>query len=130
MENRLEPRELLRAPEDDLAHAVSVDMAVDNALAPALGQPSAHLRIVEQLVGQLVGRKSRRAEPCERAQRLRLAGRDRPGQPNEWRWVRWCGAVMHHRKSGISCRWLPVTRPRRRGARSPERPRWAHRLGR
>src|SRR6185503_2477880 len=122
-------------------------------VAPALGQPSAHLGIVQQLVGELVSRERRRAKPRESAERFRLPGRDRASQPDEWRrwWcvaarrrnrlvlfhgfgrvavrrrnrlvpligIGWCGAVMHHLKSRISCRWLPGTRPQPRTARLP-----------
>ena len=95
VKDRLEPRELFRALEHDLADPLPVHGAIHHdPLAPALGQPRAHLRVIEQLVGKLVRGERRRPEPRERAQRLRLAGRDPAGQSNEG----WCVAVRRRNR--------------------------------
>ena len=84
MGDALEPGELVAVVEDDLAHLLAIDLpAGSDLLAPAVHQRRAHLVVLEQVVGDLVGRQGGRAVPLERGQRLGLTRPDAPGEPYE-----------------------------------------------
>jgi hypothetical protein len=71
VKHRLEPRELIRPPEDDLADPRALQAAIDqDRLAPALHQLLANLRCVQKLVSHRVARQRRSAEPREGGQGL------------------------------------------------------------
>ena len=103
MENRLEPGELLRAPEDDLADAVSVDVAVGDDVARPSARPAECAPRGSSSSSWTTSSVESVAAP---SRANALSASDLPaaiaaGQPNEWRWrLRLARqAVVHHRKS-------------------------------